>query len=67
MNWPRSWGPLEIAEYRIVLATLKHFNGNIRQAAFALKRSYRFMNYYLKKCEALGLSTGERQRNRNKK
>ena len=56
MNWPRSWGPLEIAEYRIVKATLDFFEGNLSQTAEALKLSFRCIQYKVRQYQKLGLA-----------
>ncbi len=53
MNWPQNFGPLEIAEAKIIIETLKHFDGNRTYTAKALRCSYRFLTYKLKQYRVL--------------
>lgn len=55
MSWPREWGPLEIAEARIIIGTLEHFCGNKSHTAKALRVSYKFIQYKCKLYAKLGL------------
>jgi len=53
MNWPENFGPLEIAEAKIIIETLKHFGGNRTYTAKALRCSYRFLTYKVKQYKSL--------------
>ncbi len=55
MNYPSAWGPLELAEYQIIKHYIEFYGWNRTHAAKALKVSYKFIMYKIKRYEALGL------------
>ena len=54
MTFPPEWGPLELAEAKIIIATVEHYY-NLTQSAKALKISYRCLAYKVKLYVNLGL------------
>jgi hypothetical protein len=55
MKYPESWGPIDIAEYRIILKVLGFYCWQKKHTARVLKISYRGLNIKLELYDSLGL------------
>jgi transposase len=55
MVYPKEWSALDVAEYQVIKHHLEHYKWNRSHAAKALKVSYKFIMYKIKRYEALGL------------
>lgn len=55
MSWPREWGPLEIAEFKIIEETYRIYRGNKTHVSAALNLSLRTVRYKIRLYEQIGL------------
>ena len=62
-DFPSTWSVLEIAEYRLIKATLDAMDGNLSHTAEALKLSFRCMQYKVRRYQKLGLAISWQRRN----
>jgi len=66
MKYPTKWGALDVAEYQIIKHYLEHYGWNRTHAARALKVSYKFIMYKIKRYVAMKLLAEPSTLNKNR-